>query len=327
MSVGFIMILQGGVDLMIRIGVVNIDVSHPLAFASILNNGNRAKYVAVFNDGFRGEDEVNNFVKTQGLEKICTSIEELADYVDVGFVQGCNWDKHLEYAMAFISRNKPVFIDKPIVGNVEECRKLIELEENGAIILGSSSARYCNEVRYFLTLPESERGKVLHIDITVGVDEFNYAIHAVEAMCALAQAKPLSVKYVGTSHKDNQSCETYFVEFEGGTTACYHCVEGNYVKFNIIILTTTNSYCMTVDNNALYCALLDEVLNKLEGKKNALANMEEITDSIKVSLAGKCSKENAGKVVEINSSELKTVHFDGYKFEKEYAAKAQPIYL
>lgn len=312
---------------MIKIGVVNIDVSHPLAFATELSKEDRAKYVAVYNEGFRGEDEVNGFVEKQGLDKVCHSLEELADYVDVGFVQGCNWDKHLEHAMAFIERNKPVFIDKPIVGNVAQCRQLIELEKNGAVILGSSSARYCKEVRGFLTLPIEERGEVLHLDITVGVDEFNYAIHAVEAMCALTERKPLSVRYVGTARKEGKKCETYFVEFEGGATACYHCVEGCPMKFNIIIMTTKTSYCLRLDNGALYKALLDQICNKLEGKENCLAGMEEITDSIKVSLAGKCSKANGGKAVAINSPELEAVSFDGYAFEKEYAAKAKPMYL
>ena len=312
---------------MIKIGVVNIDVSHPLEFAKELNKGDRARYAAVFNDGFRSEEEVNGFVKSQGLDKICNSVEELADYVDVGFVQGVNWDKHLRYAMAFIHKNKPVFIDKPIVGNIADCQKLIELEKKGAVILGSSSARYCNEVREFLNLPEKERGKVMHVDITVGVDEFNYAIHAVEAMCALADAKPISVRYVGASHQENQKCETYFVEFESGSTACYHCVEGSYVKFNIIIVSTKMNYSVTVKNGDLYKALLDQICNKLEEKENCLAGMDEITDSIKVALAGKCSKENGGKAVNIDSPELETVSFDGYAFEKEYAAKATPIYI
>ena len=312
---------------MIKIGVVNIDVSHPLAFAKELNKEDRAKYIAVFNDGFRSDEEVESFVKNYGLEKICHSVEELSDEVDVGFVQGCNWDKHLDYAMTFIQKNKPVFIDKPIVGNVADCRKLLELEKNGAVILGSSSARYCNEVRKFLTLPEGEKGEVLHIDITVGVDEFNYAIHAVEAMCALAEDKSKTVKYVGAGRKDGQKCETYFVEFDSGLSACYHCVEGNYVKFNIIILTTKESFCITVDNSALYKALLAEICNKLEGKEHCLAGMEEITDSIKVMLAGKWSKENGGQEISIHASELETVRFDGDAFEKEYAASAKPIYL
>ena len=54
---------------MITIGVVNIDVSHPKAFASLLENENRARYVAVYNDGFREDDEVEGFIKKFLLEK------------------------------------------------------------------------------------------------------------------------------------------------------------------------------------------------------------------------------------------------------------------
>ena len=169
--------------------------------------------------------------------------------------------------------------------------------------------------------------KVLHIDITVGVDEFNYAVHAVEAMCALAETKPISVRYVGTARREGQSCETFFVEFEGGVTACYHCVAGNYVSFNVIVLTTVDSHCFTIDNDALYKALLDQICNRLEGKPHCLAGIEDLTDSIKVLLAGKCSRESAGAAVGIDSPALETVRFDGDAFEKEYAANARPIYL
>ena len=135
--------------------------------------------------------------------------------------------------MAFIERGKPVFIDKPMVGNVADCRKLIELEKRGAIILGSSSVRYCNEVRQYLSLPEEKKGK----------------------------------------------------------------------------------------------ALLDQIYNRLEGKPHCLAGIEDLTDSIKVLLAGKCSRESAGAMVGIDSPALETVHFDGDAFEKEYAANARPMYL
>lgn len=312
---------------MISIGVVNIDCSHPLAFARELNKGNRARYKAVFNDGFRGDDEVNSFVENEGLDKVCESVEELAELTDVGFIQGCNWDRHIEYAMPFISRGKPVFIDKPMVGNVADCRKLIDLENSGAIIIGASSARYCNEVRQFLDLPEKTRGRVLHVDVTVGVDEFNYAIHAVEALCAIADKKPLSVKYVGRGAQDGLTCDTYFVEFEGGATGCYHCVLGGYVNFNVIIVTTVTSYCFTIDNTKLYKALLDELCDKLEGKENHIASVETITESIRLALAGKCSRESNGERVEIYSPRLEDVSFDGAAFEKGYAAASSPIYL
>ena len=63
---------------MVRIGVVNIDTSHPKAFTGILHAGDRARYVAVYNDGVRGEDEVNGFIASAGIEKRCDTVEELA---------------------------------------------------------------------------------------------------------------------------------------------------------------------------------------------------------------------------------------------------------
>lgn len=312
---------------MIRIGVVNIDCSHPLAFARELNKGTRAKYTAVFNDGFRGEDEVNAFVKNEGLEKVCHSADELAECTDVGFIQGCDWDKHIDYAMAYINRGKPVFIDKPMVGNTADCKKLIELEKNGAMILGASSARYCYEVRDFLDLDREERGEVLHIDITVGVDEFNYAIHAVEALCEMVEKKPISVKYVGRSENGSQTCDTFFVEFEGGATGCYHSVLGRFAKFSAIALTTKDNYTFTVDNTKLYKALLDEICDKLEGKENHMASMEKICESIRVALAGKYSMEHGGVRVETDSPLLDTVSYDGAEFVKGYAAASSPMYL
>lgn len=312
---------------MLRIGVVNIDVSHPGAFAQILLEGDRARYVAVYNDGFRGADEVAGFAKKAQLEKICASVEELAEFVDVGFIQGCNWDKHIAYAKPFIDRGKPVFLDKPIVGNLRDCRTLQELVNSGATIIGSSSVRYCKEIRAFLDLPEAERGKVLHVTMTVGADEFNYAIHALEGVCALVEARPKTVRYVGGTCRDGQKCETYFVEFENGATATYHCQEPNFVSFHTVVMTTTRNMAFTIDSSQLYGAMLEQICNYFEGKAHILANIEQLTDSIQVALAGKCSKENGGTAVAIDSKALETVSFDGYAFEKGYAAAAKPMYL
>ena len=111
---------------MLKFGAITIDTSHPKSFAKKLSEGDRAHYVAVFNDGFREEDEVNSFANHYGM-KVCSSVAELADLVDLGLVHSCNWDKHLSYVAPFIERNKPVFIDKPLVGNLKDARKLMEL--------------------------------------------------------------------------------------------------------------------------------------------------------------------------------------------------------
>jgi len=83
---------------MIKIGVVNIDTSHPRSFARILHKENRARYTGIYNDGFRTDEEIEEFIREFNLEKRYDSVEELAQAVDIVFVQGCNWDRHLELA-------------------------------------------------------------------------------------------------------------------------------------------------------------------------------------------------------------------------------------
>ena len=312
---------------MIRIGVVNIDVSHPKAFSSYLMKGNRARYVAVFNDGFREDDEVEGFVKSANLEKRCASVEELAAMVDIGFIQGCNWDKHLAYAQPFIDLGKPVFIDKPMVGSMPDVRKVEELLAKGAKIIGSSSARYCYEIADFLAIPVETRGEIVHIQGTSGVDEFNYGVHIVEAIGGLMKNGALSCKFTGRAEVGGKSCESYLITYANGVTAEYALFIGTWQPFVITIMTTKTTYTFKVDSGKLYQAMLDRICDKLEGKEDTLAPIPDILESIKVMLAGKISRENGGKEVKLTEIPEDYRGYDGYEFEVGYAAAAKKIYL
>jgi len=312
---------------MIRIGVVNIDVSHPKAFSEYLKGDSRARYVAVYNDGFRGDDEVLGFIENYGLEKRCSSVEELADCVDIGFVQGCNWNKHLEYAMPFIERKKPVFIDKPIVGTLADCRRIEELAGKGAVILGSSSVRYSEEVTDFLNKGEDEAGKVLSIFGTCGVDEFSYGVHIVEAIGAIAGTGAVSNRFIGRSEMDGKVCETFYVRFANGTNAVYNLFQGTWQPFDMQIMTTKSTYQFRIDTSKIYGALLDRICDYMETGRNTIAPVQTLTESIKIMLAGRISRENAGKEVKLSEIPADDPGYDGYKYEKGYAAAAAKIYL
>lgn len=312
---------------MIRIGVVNLDVSHPKAFAEYLSEDNRARYVAVYNDSFREDDEVQGFIEQFGLEKRFYSIDEMADFVDIGFIQSCNWDQHIQQAMPFIERNKPVFIDKPIVGSLADCMKLEQLAAEGAVILGSSSVRYAEEIEGFLNEPPEKRGEIMTIYGTSGVDEFNYAIHIVEAIHQLAGATPLSTKYVGSVKKDKYAAETYFVKFENGITATYNTFHNLWQPFEIVIMTTKKVHRFRIDNTKIYGALLDRICDFLETGHNRLASVDKLTEAVKIMLAGRISKERGGVEIKIKDIPPDDPGFDGELFAKEYAAKAQKIYI
>ena len=312
---------------MIRIGVVNIDVSHPRAFSEYLKEGNRARYVAVYNDGFRGDDEVEGFMKKYKLEKRCQSIEELAEMVDVGFVQSCNWDNHIKEAMPFIEKGKPVFIDKPIVGSVADCKKLEELAEKGAVILGSSSVRYAEEIQNFLALPPEERGEILSIYGTAGVDEFNYPIHIVEAIHELAQSEPVITNFVGRAERKGLVSETFTVRFANGITGTYTTCHGQWHQFEVVIMTTKSTYYFQIDCGKIYGALLDRICDYMETDENRLAPVEKINQAIKIMLAGRLSRENGGGAFKIEDIPEDDPGFDGDDFQRGYAKAAAKIYL
>lgn len=313
---------------MIRIGAVNIDTSHPLGFGEVMEKDGRARYVGVYDDSFRPGDEVEGFMKRFGLEKRCASLEELADICDIGFIHGCDWDDHLRCAMPFIAKNKPVFMDKPLVGSLRDCRKVEQLAGDGAVLLGASSARYAYEIQEFLAIPLPERGEVVQVHGTAGVDEFNYGIHIAEAIGGIVGDGAQSVRYLGRAQRGAQPpyAESYYVRYQSGQSAVFNTFTGVWQPFVITIMTTKSTYHFQLDSSRLYEALVHEICNFMEGKKNLLAKPGSLLDSIKIMLAAAASREQNGRSVALDEIEDKT-YYDGKRFWDQYAATAGKLYV
>ena len=311
---------------MIRVGAVNIDTSHPMGFGEVMEKSDRARYVGVYNDSFRGQAEVEGFIKRFGLEKRCDSLEELADMCDIGFIHGCDWDDHLRCMMPFIERGKPVFVDKPIVGNLAACRKVEELSRQGAVILGASSARYAYEIQQFLAIPEEERGTIVNVFGTAGVDEFNYGIHIAEAIGGLISAPAQWVRYLGRGEADGKYSESYYVQFANGQSAMYNTFTGVWQPFVITIMTTKTTYQFKMDSSKLYQALVEELCNYMEGKPHLLVPVSRLTESVRVMLAGAASRAQNGSTVFLEEHTDDGPCDDGKAFWEGYRAAAGPMY-
>lgn len=309
---------------MFKIGAINIDTSHPVGFADYMLKGDRGRYAAVYNDSFRDDEQVDAFIEKFGLDKRYNSLEELADYVDIGFIHSCNWDNHLSQAMPFIEKGKPVFIDKPIAGSIADCRRLEELTAGGAVILGSSSVRYCEEIAGFLAIPEQERGKIVNVFGTSGIDEFNYGIHIVEAIGALVGNGAESCKFAGRAAVDGKTCETYFARFASGVTAVYNTFWDTYHPFQIVVMTTKTTYQFQVDVGKIYGALLERISDYMEtGRK--MAKMTDLTESVKIMLAGRISRERNGKEIALADIPDDDPGYDGSQFARSYEASTRDI--
>lgn len=311
---------------MIRVGAVNIDTSHPMGFADSMKKDGRMKYVGVYNDSFRSDAEVEGFMARYGLEKRCQTLEELAQMCDIGFIQGCNWDDHLRCAEPFIRLGKPVFLDKPAVGSVADCKKVRELAKSGAVLIGSSSARYAYEVQEFFKIDEVERGEIVTVHGTSGVDEFNYGIHIAEAIGGLMGPGAESVRYMGRGDAASKYSESYFVRFRDGRSAVYTTFTGTWQPFGIIVITTKNTYQFKMDPMRLYDALMEQIANYMEGKPHLLADMDAILESVEIMLAGSASRARGGAAVKLDELTENDPAFDGTEFWKGYGAASGPMY-
>ena len=305
---------------MFRIGTVNIDTSHAPSFAEILEKGDEGRYTAIYNDAFRTDDEVNAFIERFKLDARYSDLSEMAKNIDIAFIQSCNWDNHLAQSMPFIEAGVPVFVDKPLAGNIKDVRAFEKLASEGKVILGTSAMRYTYEHESFFALPEEERGNIIHISVMVGVDEFNYAIHAVESIMGfLGDVTPVSTRFIGSGLVGDVPCDSYYVRFENGATACYHICKKGWQPSTALVMTSKTSFAYKIDSNKVYEAMLKQVCAYMAGKPNKLATVKQMTDSIKIMLAGKKSQVNGGAEELISDLKEGDPSFDGGAFEIFYA--------
>ncbi len=311
---------------MIKVGAVNIDTSHPMGFAEVMEKSDRARYVGVYNDSFRNDAEVEGFMRRFGVEKRYDTLEELADNCDIAFLHGCDWDDHLRCALPFIEKGKPVFIDKPIVGNLRDVHRVEELIEKGAVILGASSARYAYEIQEFLSQPEEERGKIVQVFGTAGVDEFNYGVHIAEAIGGLLGNGAQWVRYLGRGTAGSCYSESYYVQYEQGPSAIFNTFTGLWQPFVLTIMTTKGTHHFRMDSNRLYAALVEQICNYMEGKPHLLVDGPSLLESVRVMLAATASRAKDGAVVSLDELTEEDPSYDGKAFWTSYGNASGPMY-
>lgn len=311
---------------MIKIGGVSIDVSHPLAFAQRLESEEfEMKYQFIAKESFRDDEEADWFARRFGATRV-DRVEDMADKVDIGFIQSCNWDKHLDGAIPFLKAGKPVFIDKPAVGSVKDIKRLRALVKEGAEIYGGSCLRYVEEITNFLKTDAGERGEVIAIYATSGVDEFNYAVHVVEGMSTLAASPVAKGRFLSSSEIGGRRAESFSLTFENGVNAFYTAVYGAWYPFRMTVVTTTGVHVLPVGTADIYLPLLREIQAQLKTGKSALVGVEELINSTEAMLCLKKSRDFLqGAEVSLDMLDGDDA-FDGAAFEAEYAASAKRIY-
>ena len=213
-----------------------------------------------------------------------------------------------------------------IVGNLTDCEKLLALAQDGAVILGASSARYAYEIQQFLAVPEEERGKIVQVFGTAGVDEFNYGVHIAEALAGILGSGFTSVRFMGRGQAGGKYAETYYLQHASGASAAFNTFTGTWQPFVITIMTTKTTFHFQIDSSRLYAALVEQICNFMEGKPHLLVSCGDLVESIRVMLAAAASRAADGAAVSLDELRPDGPSYDGSAFWAEYKAASGPMY-
>jgi predicted dehydrogenase len=197
-----------------RIGIIGLDTSHVTAFTKLINNpakNSGCKVVAGFPGGSpdipSSANRVDKFTEElrekYGVE-IVDSIEELCQKVDGVLLESVDGRPHLKQAKPVIAAKKPLFIDKPMAGNLSDVLEIFRLaEENNVPCWSSSSLRYSPGI--------VEMKKTNSVGDILGCDAYSpcsleehhpdlywYGVHGVEILFAVMGTGCQSVRRVQT---------------------------------------------------------------------------------------------------------------------------------
>jgi len=298
-----------------RIGLVDLDTSHPEAWLPILRDlGHEVAAVydggAVWPEGYAAD-----FAQKHGIPAACTRLAEMIEAVDVAVVHACNWDLHLARAEPFLQAGKAVLIDKPVVGNLRDLHTLLAWAARGWRVTGGSSLRWTAEVAAFLAQPESERGRIHTVFAGCGVDEFNYGIHAYALLSSILGPGVQRVRYLGSSTQ--KQLQVTWRDGRIGLLAIGP--QPGYLPFHATIVTDKVVRHLQADNSKLYRGLLETTLPYLTGATDRPPlPMADLLEPELMALAARQSWLNHGQEVFLTDLRTDDPGYDGGAFAAEY---------
>lgn len=304
----------------LRIGFVDLDTSHPGSFIPVLKEMGHDLAAAYDGGVIHPSGYAEKFAHDHGIAKVCGSLEEMAELVDVALLHSCDWDLHVARAKPFVEAGKAVFIDKPIAGNVRDLRQIVEWVDGGARITGGSSLRNCVEVQEWNALGVPKEEWVYGL-AGCAVDEFNYGIHAYSLLHGLMGPGVRSVRYLGDGGGQRQHELTWEDGRRGvvsvGKTA-------GYLPFYANLVTQKRVEFIRADNKKLYRALLETILPYLAGEAPAPLPIGQLIEVELAAIAAKLSYEQGGAAVALNEIPEDYAGYDGAAFAVSYKELKYP---
>ncbi len=190
---------------MLRLGIIDCDTSHVVAFSQRINHVGvaqdhwveGARVVAAYQgtSEITPGQQIETYTRTLRDEcgvEIVPRPEDLFGRIDAVLITSQGGQVHADHAVPFLNRGVPTFVDKPFACSAADARRMVEAAQAGGTVLFSASAlRYALEVQD-LANRRDEVGAILGAEAyspaTLHPSNpglFHYGIHAVETLYQL----------------------------------------------------------------------------------------------------------------------------------------------
>ncbi|MFA7230538.1 MAG: Gfo/Idh/MocA family oxidoreductase [Victivallaceae bacterium] len=303
-----------------KLGLVGLCTSHPEGWVPIIKQMTAegivdVEVVAAWDSGeTRPAGFAAEFCKKFDIPHALEKMEDMLPLVDGVIVHTTNWDRHIEQGRPFVDAGKAVLMDKPIIGNLKDANIFLDWMKQGKRVTGGSSLRFCQEVQDFLAKPVAERGEVHTAYAAIGVDDFNYGIHAYSIICGLMGPGIQSAQYLGSSKQ-----KQIMLQWNDGRIVLLTIGKSAWLPFNVTAVTDKNVFQISVDNSRIYRSLLEAELPYLSGKTEVKPlSIENILEPELAALAARTSWLNNGQKVFITDLRQDDSGYDGDQFAREY---------
>ncbi len=137
---------------MFRIGIIGSDSSHASAFSKLANlpdeNGSFL-FPDVRVTHILGDTPLSaaSVARDCRIPQVVEAVDEMYGKVDAVMILYRHGGLHCQSALPFLEQGIPVWIDKPVTIDPEECRTLIRLAKaTNTLLAGGSTCRYCPDV-------------------------------------------------------------------------------------------------------------------------------------------------------------------------------------
>ena len=283
---------------MYRIGIIGTENTHAMAFAKYFNLPDAAtgkmhhdniRVTAVMGD----TESTSAIVKETGVEFVAETVEDFFGRVDAVAITNRKGSLHREFALPFVEKGIPIFIDKPFTSDLNEAKDLMaRIVASNCKAMGGSGCKYPEEIKDIRQLVADLREKHefmgASMNFTVMLDSpydgiYFYAPHLVEMCLAAFGYDPKAVHAIRTG-----DCMIVTVQYENDAVSLHF--NSSSKQYSCLVYGANQNHTFNIDISTIYAQEAEYFAEMIQG--NAPSFSEEVLvmpgvmiDAIQKSLA------------------------------------------